>query len=148
MGKGLLSAPFREQKKEGAGRRLERGWQKWAAGERVWPEHGGFQREAAGLMGRDQLGTAFDARNLNLSDGEPVKVASRGEPGQELASTAGLVLSLPSQPALPAQEGPPSPSQGRAECGPHLACQGPEPRALSSSEGGRVQARQEKRNVA
>ena len=37
------------------------------------------------------MGTASDARNLNLSDGEPVKAASRGEPGRKLASGCWLI---------------------------------------------------------
>lgn len=64
---------------------------------------------------------------------------------------AGLPLALP----IPSQcfqlKGAlPAPQRGEQSVGLSSACQGPEPRALSSSEGGHVRARQElwKRNVA
>lgn len=117
---------------------------------RVWREHGRIQREAAGLIGRGQAGNDISARNCILSDGEAVKVARQ----RRARTGAGLGLLACPWP-LPVQcfhlaKALPAPLKGEQSVGLASACQGPEPRALSSSEGGRVRARREpwKRNVA
>lgn len=80
-------------------------------------------------------------------------MANQGrEPGQELALGGWLTLGpshLPSQ-CFQLKGALPAPRRGEQSVGLSSACQGPEPRALSSSEGGHVRARQElwKRNVA
>ena len=73
------------------------------------------------------------------------------EPGQELALGSWLILSsscLPGQ-CFQLKGALPAPCRREQSVGLASACQGPEPRALSSSEGGHVRARQEpwKRNV-